>query len=67
MLAVAVKGSKALPGPGLICVVASNLQQGVKEPQSHFWKEAGELSPLISFFLSTYVWTCFLLLFSVPF
>lgn len=36
MLAVAVKGSEALPVPGLICVVAPNLQQRVKEPQSHF-------------------------------
>lgn len=61
VLAIAVKGREALPVSGLICVVAPNLQQGVNEPQSHFWKEAGELSPLISFFLSTCVWTCFFL------
>lgn len=65
MLAIAVKGSKVLPVPGLICVVVPNLQQGLNEPQNHFWKEAGELSPLIFFFfLSKCVWTCFFLFFS---
>lgn len=58
MLAIAVKGSEALPVPGSICVVVPDLQQGLNEPQSHFWKEAGELSPLTFFFLSTCVWTC---------
>lgn len=58
MLATAVKGSKALPVSGVICVLAPKLQQGVNERQSKFWKEASELSPLISFFLLTSVWAC---------
>lgn len=50
MLAVAVKGSEALPFPELICAVVPNLQQGSNKPWNHFWKEADQQSPLILFF-----------------
>lgn len=58
ILVVAVQGSKALPVPGPICVVAPKLKQGVNEQQSNFWKGASELSPLLSFLLLMSVRAC---------